>query len=100
MKRLEQERRLALFPTTEHRCHTSILTTPTHLEEVPQVHEVCREHEFLCLGDEAVGHEAEVLDQLGGAVNTGVHIQLGTSKQPQQQIVDLVEDHGGVRRQR
>lgn len=71
-----------------------------YLEEVPEVHEVSGEHEFLRLGDEAVGHEAEVLHQLGGAVNAGVHVQLGSSQQPQQQVVDLVEDHGGVGRQR
>lgn len=70
------------------------------MEEVPEVHEVSREHEFLRLGDEAVGHEAEVLHQLGGAVNAGVHVQLGASQQPQQQVVDLVEDHGGVGGQR
>lgn len=72
----------------------------TYLEEVPEVHEVSREHELLRLGDEAVGHEAEVLNQLGGAVNAGVHVQLGASQQPQQQVVHLVEDHGGVGRQR
>lgn len=71
-----------------------------YLEEVPQVHKVSREHELLRLGDEAVGHEAEVLHQLGGAVNAGVNIQLGASQQPQQQVVDLVEDHRGVGRQR
>ena len=75
-------------------------TTERYLEEVPQVHEVSGEHELLRLGDEAVGHEAEVLHQLGGAVNAGVHVQLGASQQPQQQVVDLVEDHGGVGRQR
>lgn len=79
---------------------TTIRSKRTYLEEVPQVHEVSREHEFLRLGYETVGHEAEVLNQLGGAVNAGVHVQLGASQQPQQQVVDLVEDHGGVRRQR
>lgn len=74
--------------------------TITYLEEVPQVHEVSGEHELLRLGDEAVGHEAEVLDQLGGAVHAGVHVQLGASQQPQQQVVDLVQHHGGVGRQR
>lgn len=71
-----------------------------YLEEVPEVHEVSGEHEFLRLGDEAVGHEAEVLHQLGGAVHAGVHVQLGASQQPQQQVVHLVEHHGGVGRQR
>lgn len=79
--------------------HTNI-SEGRYLEEVPQVHEVSGEHELLRLGDEAVGHEAEVLNQLGGAVNAGVHVQLGASQQPQQQVVDLVEDHGGVGRQR
>lgn len=69
----------------------------TYLEEVPEVHEVSREHELLCLGDEAVGHEAEVLHQLGGSVNTGIHIKLGATQQAQKQVVDLVEDHSGVR---
>lgn len=70
-----------------------------YLEEVPEVHKVSGEHEFFCLGDEAVGHEAEVLHKLSGAVNAGVHIQLRASQQPQQQVVDLVEDDGGVGRQ-
>lgn len=52
----------------------------SHLEEVPEVHEVAREHELLCLGDEAVGHEAEILDQFGSAVNTSVHVQLSPSQ--------------------
>lgn len=51
-----------------------IIQLRTYLEEVPEVHEVSREHELLRLGDEAVGHEAEVLNQLGGAVNAGVHV--------------------------
>lgn len=67
-----------------------------YLKEVPEVHEVSGEHEFLRLGDEAVRHETEILDQFSGAVNAGVHVQLGASQQPQQQVVDLVEDHGGV----
>lgn len=71
-----------------------------YLEEVPQVHEVAGEHEFLRLGDEAVSHEAEILHQLGGPVNAGVHVQLGPAQQPQQQVVDLMQHHGGVRRQR
>lgn len=33
-------------------------------------------------------------------MNAGIHVKLGASQQPQQQVVDLVEDHGGVRRQR
>lgn len=53
-----------------------------YLEEVPEVHEVAREHEFLRLGDEAVSHEAEILHQFGSTMNTGIHIQLGTSQQP------------------
>lgn len=71
-----------------------------YLKQVPEVHEVSREHELLCLGDETVCHEAEVLNQFGGAVDTGVHVQLGASQQPQQQVVDLVQDHSGVGRQR
>lgn len=71
----------------------------TYLEEVPQVHKVSCEHEFLRLGDEAVGHEAEILDQLGGSMNAGIHVQFGPSQQTQQQVVHLVEDHGGVRGQ-
>lgn len=71
-----------------------------YLEEVPEVHEVSREHEFLRLGDEAVRHEAEILHQFSGAVNAGVHVQLGAAQQPQQQVVDLVQHHGGVGRQR
>lgn len=38
------------------------LSKRMYLEEVPEVHEVSGEHEFLRLGDEAVGHEAEVLN--------------------------------------
>lgn len=71
----------------------------TYLEEVPQVHKVSCEHEFLRLGDEAVGHEAEILDQLGCSMNAGIHIQFGSSQQTQQQVVYLMEDHGGVRGQ-
>lgn len=33
-------------------------------------------------------------------MHAGVHVQLGASQQPQQQVVHLVEDHGGVGRQR
>lgn len=78
----------------------TIWAAQTNLEEVPQVHEVTREHELLCLGDEAVGHEAEVLHQLGGAVHAGIHVELGAAQQAQQQVVDLVQHHSGVGRQR
>lgn len=30
-------------------------------------------------------------------MHAGVHIKLGSSQQAQQQVVDLVKDHGGVR---
>lgn len=60
-----------------------------HLEEVPQVHEEAGEHELLRLGDEAVGHEAEVLHQFGGAVYRHVHVELGAAQQTQQEIIDL-----------
>lgn len=60
-----------------------------HLKEVPQVHEVAGEHELLRLGDEAVGHEAEVLHQFGRAVHRDVHVQLGPAQQTQQEVIDL-----------
>lgn len=60
-----------------------------HLKEVPQVHEEAGEHELLCFGDEAVGHEAEVLHQFGCAVHRHVHVELGPSQQTQQEVIDL-----------
>lgn len=60
-----------------------------HLKEVPQVHEVAGEHELLRLGDEAVGHEAEVLHQFGRAVHRYVDVQLGPAQQTQQEVIDL-----------
>lgn len=71
-----------------------------YLEEVPEVHEVAGEHELLGFGDEAVGHEAEVLHQFGGPVHRHIHVELGPAQQAQQEIVDLVQNHGGVGTQR
>ncbi len=67
-----------------------IMLTPRHvfictyLEEIPEVHEVAGEHELLGFGDEAVGHEAEVLHQFGGPVHRHVHVELGPAQQAQQ----------------
>lgn len=80
------------------RRNEEVLNRSKNLEEVPQVHEVGGEHELLCLGDEAVGHEAEVLHQFGGAVNTGIHVELGSAQQNEQQVVDLVQNQGGISR--
>lgn len=72
----------------------------SHLEEVPEVHEITGEHELLRLGDETVGHEAEILDQFGGAVHRHVHVEFGPGEQAQQQVVHLMQHDRGVGTQR
>lgn len=71
-----------------------------YLEEVPEVHEVTGEHELLCFGNETVGHEAEILDQFGGAVHRHVHVMFSPGEQAEQQVVHLMQNDRRVGTQR